>query len=59
MNWANLALSVFGAALNLFLLSEEHHSPGLKAMFALLAVLLTLRAVIFGYKILAARTHEE
>lgn len=55
MNWANLIISILGAALNLFLLSEPRHSPGLKFMFALAAVVLILRAIRFGYRIASAK----
>ncbi len=49
MDIANLIISIVGAAINLFLLSQDRSGP--KPMFALLSVLLILRAVHFGFKL--------
>ncbi len=51
MRWnaANLIVSILGAALNLFLLTEG--PVGHKPLYSLISVLLILRAVRFGFKI--------
>jgi len=50
-NLGNFILSVVGAALNLYLLALERSS-----LFAVIAVMLILRAVVFGAKLTARTT---
>ncbi len=53
-NLAHFSISAFGAALNLFLLSQPppvNEAGWVKPMFALIAVLLILRAVRYGSRL--------
>ncbi len=49
MSLAQFLLSIFGAALNLYLLGE---SRGPKPLYALVTVMLILRSVKYGAKLL-------